>query len=351
MSLAPLRALGTMEELPKDYLDNLFATNLYPLWPSLRAVLPPHKPTAKTVPTLWKYQDVRPLLMKAGELTPMEKAERRVLVLSNPGHGLANMQATPVMYLGLQLIMPGELAPNHRHTPNAVRIIVEGEGAFTGVNGERCPMERGDLILTPSGRWHEHGHDGKSPVTWLDVLDLPLILGLEASYLEEGHDVKSAPLPASTSQYSAAGLAPAPLFERVQNTHPLIRFPWARTKAGLQQLAAADPGIKAVQMAYVNPENGADCFPTISFSAIMLRPGETLNIPERSPAAVFHIVEGSGSVEIRGQKFDWKEADTFCSPGFSTISLKNASATAPAYMIVADESPVHKKLGLYEVRN
>jgi gentisate 1,2-dioxygenase len=137
---------------------------LVPLWPNLRAVLPPGKPRPKTRATHWSYATLRPLLLKAGELTPIEKAERRVLVLANPGHGLENMQASAAMYLGMQLLLPGEWAPAHRHTPNAVRMVVEGEGAWTTVNGEQCPMSRGDLILTPTGLWHEHGHDGNAPV-------------------------------------------------------------------------------------------------------------------------------------------------------------------------------------------
>jgi gentisate 1,2-dioxygenase len=156
--------------------------NLVPLWPSLRAVLPPGQPRRNTQATHWSYQALRPLLMRAGELTPIEKAERRVLVLANPGHGLDNMKASAAMYLGMQLLLPGEWAPAHRHTPNAVRMIVEGEGAYTTVDGEKCPMSRGDLILTPTGLWHEHGHDGTEPVVWLDVLDLPLVYYMEASY-------------------------------------------------------------------------------------------------------------------------------------------------------------------------
>ena len=123
------------------------------------------------------------LLLKAGEPTPIEKAERRVLVLANPGHGLEKMQASATLYLGMQLLLPGEWAPAHRHTPNAVRMIVEGEGAYTTVNGEKCTMSRGDLILTPTGLWHEHGHDGDQPVIWLD---LPLVDYIEASYVNEG---------------------------------------------------------------------------------------------------------------------------------------------------------------------
>src|SRR5439155_12203447 len=109
--------------------------------------------------TIWQWSVIRPLLLRAGELTPMEKAERRVLVLANPGRGLDNLQASSSIYLGMQLVLPGETAPTHRHTPNAARIVVEGEGACTIVGGECCPMLPGDLVLTPTGLCHEHRHE------------------------------------------------------------------------------------------------------------------------------------------------------------------------------------------------
>ena len=107
-----MEQLGRLEDLPADYLESLRQLNLVPLWPSLRAVLPPDKPRPNTRPTFWSYQALRPLLMQAGELTPIEKAERRVLVLANPGHGLENMKASAAMYLGMQLLLPGEWAPS-----------------------------------------------------------------------------------------------------------------------------------------------------------------------------------------------------------------------------------------------
>ena len=118
-----MHELGRLEDLPQDYRDELAAQNLVPLWPSLRAVLPPGVPTRRTQAPCWPYATLRPLLMRAGELTPMEKAERRVLVMANPGHGLEKMQASAAMYLGMQLLLPGEWAPSHRHTPNAVRMV------------------------------------------------------------------------------------------------------------------------------------------------------------------------------------------------------------------------------------
>jgi gentisate 1,2-dioxygenase len=195
--------LGRLMDLPADYLQDLRAQNTLPLWPSLRVVLPYGRPSRSTQPVHWRYQDIRPQLLRAGELTPIEKAERRVLVLCNPGLGLESMRATATIYVGLQLILPGETAPNHRHAPSAVRFVVEGEGGFTVVDGEKLQMGRGDLILTPPGLWHEHGHEGRGPVIWLDALDLPLVYGIEASFGVEG------PPSRSTSQSAGAARASA----------------------------------------------------------------------------------------------------------------------------------------------
>ena len=341
--------LGTLEDLPLDYRQALAAQNLVPLWPSLRAVLPHGQPGPRTHATMWSYESLRPLLMQAGELTPIEKAERRVLVLANPGHGLEKMQASSSMYLGMQLLLPGEWAPAHRHTPNAVRMIVEGTGAYTTVNGEKCPMQRGDLILTPTGLWHEHGHDGDEAVVWLDVLDLPLVYYMEASYAVEGEKQDVAPGQRDRA-YLRGGVVPSPVFTRDTSAYPMLRYPWAEVRAVLEALAAERPDIDAVQVAYVNPEDGSDCQNILGFSALMLRPGETLALPARSPAMVFHVIEGGALVSAGDAVFTLADADTCCVPGFARVTLKNRSATEPAFIFIADESPLHRKLGLYEVR-
>lgn len=342
--------LGRLDDLPAAYRAALCAQNLVPLWPSLRAVLPPGQPRPRTQATCWHYEALRPLLMQAGELTPIEKAERRVLVLANPGHGLEKMQASSVIYLGMQLLLPGEIAPSHRHTPNAVRMIVEGEGAYTIVDGEKCPMHRGDLILTPTGLWHEHGHNGDLPVVWLDVLDLPLLYYLEASYVEEGQP-QTISSEGSERAYLRSGVVPSPIFSRNAARYPMLRYPWAEVRAALLALAARQPASEAVQVTYVNPENGGDCQNILGYSALMLRPGETLVLPARSPAMVFHLIEGAATAEIDGKTFTLAEADTCCAPGFSQVTLKNSSTDTPTFIFIADEAPLHKKLGLYEVRH
>ena len=343
--------LGRLEDLPLEYRQQLTDLNLVPLWPSLRGVMPAHLPPRKTRPTHWAYQAVKPLLLRAGELTPIEKAERRVLVLANPGHGLEKMQASAAIYLGLQLLLPGEWAPSHRHTPNAVRMVVEGEGAWTTVEGEKCPMSRGDLILTPTGLWHEHGHDGDAPVTWLDVLDLPIMYYLESSYHVNGNGQRQAVQAGQgCRQYASGGLLPTPVFQRSGKRYPMLRYPWADAKAALQSMAANDPALDCVQLTYVNPETGEDAENVLGFYALMLRPGQSLKLPARSPACVFHQIEGRAQLQIDDQTFTLESADTCCAPGFTGVSLHNLSATEPAFLFMADESPLHRKLGIYEVR-
>ena len=341
--------LGRLEDLPQSYRDALTQRNLVPLWPSLRGVLPPTVPTRHTQPTCWPYASIKPLLLQAGELTPIEKAERRVLVLANPGHGLEKMQASPAIYLGMQLLLPGEWAPSHRHTPNAVRVIVEGESAYTTVDGEKCVMQRGDLILTPSGLWHEHGHDGDAPVVWLDVLDLPLVYYMEASYHINGSRQAVQPGRGEVA-YAQGGMVPTVDFERADKPYPMLRYPWAQARAALLALAADQPDQPMVQITYTNPETGGDAQNILGFYAQMLRPGQTLTLPVRSPAMVFHQIEGGTAVAIGDAAFQLGEADTCCAPGYTAITLRNASATAPSFLFIADEAPLHRKLGVYERR-
>jgi gentisate 1,2-dioxygenase len=343
-------SLGKMDDLPQDYRDDLQAQNLVPLWPSLRAMLPPQVPATKTITTHWSYQSVRKLLLRAGVLTPIEKAERRVLVLANPGHGLDKMQASPAMYAGMQLLLPGELAPAHRHTPNAIRMVVEGEGAWTLVGGEKCMMRRGDLILTPTGVWHEHGHDGNDPVIWLDVLDLPVVYFLEASYHEEGpHQISTSGQ--SSRRYARGGLMPTRVFQRADEKYPLLCYPWSETKAALLTLSKSDEDSDIAKVTYVNPETGLDAQNILGFYALMLRAGQHARLPARSPAQLFHQIEGQVNLTAAGKSFTMLEADTAAVPGYSQVELQNLSDSEPAFVFMADESPLHRKLGLYESRS
>jgi gentisate 1,2-dioxygenase len=339
--------LGSMDELPADYLKTLESQNLVPLWPLLRAALPFDDPNTNTRPILWTWAAIRPLLLKAGEYTPMEKAERRVLALSNPGRGLLNMQATAGMYLGMQLVLPGEVAPNHRHTPNAVRIVVEGEGGYTAVEGGRYPMEHGDLILTPTGLWHEHHHEGSGPLVWLDVLDLPMIAALDACYAIAGVPQAPRTIP---NAYSTGGVAPVTAGHRNAERYPMLRFEWKKVAPALKALAETTPQGHAVQLSYVNPETGGDVLNTLAFSSLMVRPGEEVALTRISPSRILHVIDGDGHADVNGTSLALTRADTFCVPNFGRVRLANRSSKKPLFLIEANESPVHRKLGLYEER-
>jgi gentisate 1,2-dioxygenase len=340
--------LGTLEELPPDYREAMEGARVSPLWPMMRNVLPHGQPAAVTKPAVWSFEKIRPLLLRAGELTPVEKAERRVLVLNDPGRGKGAMQVTSSIYVGLQLLLPGEKAPAHKHTPSAARIVVEGEGAFTIVNGEKCRMERGDLILTPSGMWHDHGHDGIEPVIWLDALDLPLLVFLEGSYAEEGELQAPRNRPdASAVEYSQAGLVPSRRNGGKRPRYPLIRFPWKHTEKALRALADHAGRGEPIELDYVNPETGESCLPTMGFTAMMLCAGEIARPTLRSSSAVFHVIEGAGRSTVNGESFAWKRGDTFSAPVFATIEH---ASDRDAFLIRIHDAPLQQKLGFYEER-
>ncbi len=339
--------LASINELPDDYRADMAAAGVTPLWPVLRNSLPQGEPEPICAPTHWPYQKIRPLLLRAGELTPIERAERRVLVLSGAGYGEAAVQATPSIYLGMQLLLPGESAPSHRHTPSAVRLAVEGEGAATLVEGEKLPMAPGDLVLTPNGEWHEHVHEGKEPVVWLDALDLPLLSYLEASYSEEA-DGREHPLIPDRSgvEYLASGLRPKRPDAVAAPKNPLRRFPWKRTREALHALIESD-GKPYAELDFVNPETGEDVLATLGFSALMIRAAHRCKPARCSPPMAFHVVAGRGCSNINGETIHWQAKDTFCAPAFAAIVHE---AGEDAYLIRIDESPLHKKFGIYQER-
>jgi gentisate 1,2-dioxygenase len=341
--------LGTLDELPPKYIDQLTSQNAKPLWPNMRGILPYDRPDTQTVPHIWRYRELRPLLLEAGELTPIEKAERRVLMLSNPGLDPLPF-ATATIFFGLQLILPGESAPTHKHSPSAVRLIIEGDGGFTTVEGQRCPMEKGDVILTPTGLWHEHEHNGTGPMVWLDALDAPVVVRAEASYCTEGAAQAAANRPdASQTRFRRSGLVPYETLDRTARDYPLLRYPWADVRQALEAMSVEAGRNEAVQLAYVNPETGRECMPVLGFSAIMLRPGEELAPPRCSASTGFLAVGGNGQAEIDGVTVTWEEDDVFVAPTHARICLRNGSSKKPAFLIQIDDAPMQRKLGFYEV--
>ncbi len=340
--------LATLADLPAAYVEALTAADLTPLWPQMRNVLPHGAPLPVTTSRHWKFSEVQPLLLQAGELTPVEKAERRVLVLSDTGRAPGAMQATSAIYCGMQLLLPGETAPAHRHTPSAARIIIEGSGGYTVVDNEKLPMNRGDLVLTPGGCWHDHGNEGSAPVIWLDALDLPLFVYLDASYADEAplQTPKNRP-DAAMVEYLAAGLSPIRNRSRAAPRYPLMRYPWERTQAALRAMLAAQGPGEIAELDYINPETGESCLPTLGFTAMGLPPGRTVAPSLVSSSAVFHVVAGAGRSTVNGREILWRQGDSFSAPCFARLTHES---DAPAYLIRIHDRPLQEKLNFYEER-
>lgn len=341
------RAIAPRDEtLPAAYSQALAERALGPLWIALHALLPSER-ESRAVPYCWRWQQVRPLLLEAGRLVEMERAERRVLVLRNPGLGGA-YAITSTLFAGLQIILPGEVAPSHHHTPAALRLVVEGRGAYTTVEGVRCTMEPGDLIITPPMRWHDHGHDGREPVVWLDGLDIPLVRAFDASWASPMRPAK-APVTdtdSSDDEFTAAGLVPR-ASRYPESGYPQVRWPWPTVRRALATMAATAPASEPVALRYVNPRTGSAPLATMGAEAHWLRPGERTRAERRTASAVFHVIEGEGESRLGETTFAWSPGDTFAAPPWTWVVHANASRTAPACLFQFNDEPAVRALGLW----
>ncbi len=341
------RGLSTRDEsLPGAYSEALEKLSLAPLWAALHVLLP-HERITRVVPHHWRWADLRARLLEAGRLVGMAEAERRVLVLCNPGLPGA-YAATATLYAGFQIILPGESAPSHHHTPAALRLVVEGRGAFTTVEGVRCAMEPGDLIITPPMRWHDHGHEGTEPVIWLDGLDIPLVRSVDASWASPMRPA-GMPLTATDSsedEFTAAGLVPR--HSRYDDTgYPQVRWPWRTVRAALEAMATTRPPATPVVLRHVNPRTGGFPLATMGSEIQWLRPGETTRAERRTGSGVFHVVEGYGESRIGDTTIDWEQGDSFVAPPWHWIEHRNRSSSAPACLFHLTDEPALRALGLW----
>lgn len=330
------------------YYQSLTQAHLSPLWTSLHSLVPKH-PQPKIVPTIWKYDELRPYVMQAGELISAEEAVRRVLILENPGlPGKASITST--LYAGLQLILPGEIAPSHRHTQSALRFVLEGQGAWTAVGGERTTMKPGDFIITPSWQWHDHGNprleEGGEPVIWLDGLDIPLIVHLDAGFAENHHQERQELLRAEGASFAAFGYNMAPVRHTVSDLNsPIFSYPYDRSREALDILyrnEALDP-YDGVKLRYINPATGGYAMPTIATFLQFLPKGFQGCAYRSSDSTVYCVVEGSGKAYINDVVFDFSPRDIFVAPSWQPVRL---DAQEDCVLFSYSDRPVLQALNL-----
>ncbi len=307
-----------------DSLERLFdeaaAHDAQPLWTVMEAMVPPH-PEPKAVPHVWRYAEMRPLLERSGRLVGTQDAERRVFMLVNPK--LKPPQTTDTLYAGLQLILPGEVARAHRHVAFALRFIIEGDGAFTAVGGEKVTMARGDMILTPSWEFHDHGHEGTTPMVWLDGLDLPVYQFFPANFAQ----------PYASDQFPSQ---PGP-----ENSH--LKFSWSEMQARLD----AEPGPYSFAE-YVHKQTGGPVSRVIGAAAERL--AAKTSSPQRRETAgvVYHVVQGRGVTRVGEKTLSWERGDTFCIPSWAPY---RHDALRDAYLFRYDDRPVLEAIGAYRAES
>ena len=327
------------------YYERIGQHNMAPLWEVL-STLVTREPVTTVRAAHWSYGEIRPALLEAGSLISAAEAERRVLVLENPGMRGASA-ITRTLYAGLQVIMPGEVARSHRHSQSALRFVVEGDGAYTAVDGERATMQEGDFIITPSWTWHDHGNPSDAPMIWLDGLDVPLVAALDASFLEHlGEEQQPIRRPEgdALARYGQ-GLLPVDWTpERL--TSPIFKYPYTRTREALSALErAGDPDLcHGYKLRYVNPADGQDAMPTIGAFIQLLPNGFQTAFYRSTDATVFVVAEGAGTSRIGEVSFVWRKRDVFVAPPWTFI---NHEASAEAVLFSFSDRPVQMKLGLW----
>jgi 1-hydroxy-2-naphthoate dioxygenase len=297
---------------------------------------------------LWPWSMVYPKLLEACEALPESETARRSLLFENPG--LPNHGTTHTLLMGIQMIKPGEHAWAHRHTMAAIRFIIQGDGdVFTTVDGEMCPMEQYDLILTPKWTWHDHRNATAKRTIWLDALDVPLILALNQPFYEPYPGNQLQALKENDGEYfqRRAG-ALRPTWERRKSVDLPLRYRWKDTEAALEALAAnAGSPYDGVALEYVNPVAGGSTLPTLGCWIQMLRPGERTKKHRHTSSAMYFVVRGEGTTIVGEKKLQWKQHDSFVVPNWAWHEHGNASKSGDAVLFSVNDIPVLNAFGLY----
>ena len=304
-----------------EFVADIAPLNLSPLWERKVKLIP----GSPCVPAVWHYQQMRPLLDQAAKLISKKAADRRVLVMENPSLRGSSF-ITNSLYAGLQIILPGEVAPCHRHTPSALRFVVEGTGAYTAIDGEQIAMHPGDFVVTPSWTWHDHGNLGDAPVVWMDGLDTPFasLFGahFRENYPDESHPASVAP--GTNQNLFGANMQPVDSQPHAQ----LLIYPFSQTRDALLHLAKTltPNAAHGFKLRYTNPGTGGYPFATMA-AFMQLLPSKFRGCHYRATdGTVFNVAEGECRVELAGAMHHLKPHDVFVVPPWES------------YRVEADES-------------
>jgi len=334
----------TIEVGYDEFCGALAAKDLQPLW-SQAANLLPKEPIPATLPWLWRWSSLLPLAVRAGELITIDRGgERRVLALANPGlKGLPFTSST--LWGAIQYLGPHETAPAHRHTPSAIRFVIDGQGVWTTVNGDATDMTPGDLVLTPSWNWHDHANPTDAAMVWFDGLDLPFMAAVEAVFFENYPELMQAfDGGHNRSELLYGGVATKPLGASAGTRHsPLLLYRYAETSRTLARMQEADPA-PMVSLEYINPTTGGPAMPTLGCEMHRLRPNLRTPSARKVGSSVYVAFKGSGATVINGRAFEWERGDVFVTPSWATVDHQ---AYEPSDLFAVTDRPILEALHIY----
>jgi gentisate 1,2-dioxygenase len=320
-----VETMTTSREL-EEWTAELTAAGLDAPWTRPGPLIRPKASAMQSA--VWRWSAMEPLLRRTPEfMKPGRGAERRILRLQNPG--VPERTSGHTISVAVQYLLPGEIAPAHRHTPNAIRFMLHGEGAYTTVEGDKFVMRRGDLVVTPSMTWHDHGNEGSAPVIWTDGLDSPVVRYLE-NLLMQPFDGETQPV-------------------RTGPPARHLHYRWEAAYAELQRRAAGEPDpFDDVMIEYLDPATGASVVPALSCHLQMLRPGVHTRAHRQTSSAVYHVVGGRGVTEIEGERYEWGEGDFFAIAPRAAHAHANPGSE-PAILYSVQDIPMLRALGFYRV--
>lgn len=338
----------------KDFNKEIEKYYLGPLWNAIPDLM--HKqPTPQAIPYLWKWETLYAKLMEASKIfTPDRGGERRAIYLQNPG--LTSRQpwgwasTTQTLYAAVQLILPGETAPSHRHTQSALRFIMKGEGAYSIVQGERIFMEEGDFLTTPGGLWHGHAHPGNQPMIWMDCLDIPTIYAIGGTFFESYPEkIEQPKVPDNYTAQRYEGGMVRPISDRHPKVAPLGSYKWSQTLAALEGLNRFEPDpYDGYAVEFINPSNGKTANPNIASWMQKLPGGFHTKAHRHTSSTIYQVFKGSGYSIINGIRYDWSQGDFLVVPNWA---WHEHFAAEDSYLFSASDLPIMEKFELQREEN
>lgn len=331
-SVSNTMSAGSSEEEAKlaGLYEQMERKHMVPLWTQIGDLMP-NQPMPQAIPYVWHWKDILPVAEQAGKLVPVGRGgERRAIALANPGLN-GNPYITPTLWAAIQYLGGHEVAPEHRHSQNAFRFVVEGEGVWTVVNGDPVAMRRGDLLLTPGWNFHGHHNGTDQPMAWIDGLDIPLVQYIDTGFFEFGidrvTDEASPEVSRSERLWAHPGLRPLSALDPTVNS-PIGAYRWEYTDRALReqlkledegQPATVEPGHAAIR--YINPTTGGDVMSTIRAEFHRFRAGSQTRTVREVGSSVYQVFSGRGEFVLNGNTHNVDTGDLVVVPSWTAFQI------------------------------